>query len=153
MSNLSFIFLLLKWNQRAIFDHRNHIEKSTWKQRGFFDHRIYIEKSTWKQRGFFDQWNYVEQSMWKRRGFFNRRNYIENVRGNSSKFSFQRIDVISALNRCRYDVVCLLSDVPQGSVLGPLLFLIFIIDLNCAVQNSTTFNFADETCLLNVKHQ
>ena len=55
MSNLSFIFLLPKWNQRAIFDHRNYIEKCTWKQRGFFDHRIYIEKSTWKQRGFFDQ--------------------------------------------------------------------------------------------------
>ena len=41
--------------------------------------------------------------------------------------------------------------VPQGSVLGPLLFLIFINDLNSAIKNSDTFHFADDTCLLNIK--
>ena len=41
--------------------------------------------------------------------------------------------------------------VPQGSVLGPLLFLIFINDLNIAIKNSETFHFADDTCLLNIK--
>ena len=41
--------------------------------------------------------------------------------------------------------------VPQGSVLGPLLFLIFIYDLNYAIKTSATFHFADDTCLLNVK--
>ena len=41
--------------------------------------------------------------------------------------------------------------VPQGSVLGPLLFLIFIKGLNIAIRHSETFHFADDTCLLNIK--
>ena len=41
--------------------------------------------------------------------------------------------------------------VPQGSVLGPLLFLIFINDLNIAIKHSETFHFADDTCLLIIK--
>ena len=40
--------------------------------------------------------------------------------------------------------------VPQGSVLGPLLFLIYINDLNQAVKNSITHHFADDTSLLYV---
>ena len=39
--------------------------------------------------------------------------------------------------------------VPQGSVLDPLLFLIYINNLHRAIDHSETYHFADDTCLLN----
>ena len=38
--------------------------------------------------------------------------------------------------------------IPQGSALGPLLFLVYVNDMPLQIQNRTLLQFADDTCLI-----
>ena len=59
----------------------------------------------------------------------------------SNRKQFCRVNGIDSKTE-RIDVA-----VPQGSCLGPLLFLVYINDIPCAVKKSTTSMYADDTTL------
>ena len=57
-----------------------------------------------------------------------------------------------AVNNCQSSVLPVLSGVPQGSILGPLLFLVYVNDLPEQVSSVRMFLFADDTkCVKNSK--
>ena len=61
----------------------------------------------------------------------------------SNRKQFCRVNGVSS------DIEDIEVGVPQGSCLGPLLFLIYINDLPHAVQGSTVSMYADDTSLCN----
>ena len=57
-----------------------------------------------------------------------------------------------SLNHCTSDFLPVISGVPQGSILGPLMFLIFVNDLPTSVVSSHIYLFADDTKCLKPIH-
>ena len=54
-----------------------------------------------------------------------------------------------SINGYNSDVLDITCGVPQGSILGPLLFLIYINDLHMAIKYCKVHHFTDDTNLLN----
>ena len=70
------------------------------------------------------------------------------IRGNSLRWfesylsnRYQYVSIGSSLSQC----LPILTGVPQGSILGPLLFLLYINDMNKCAPNIDFFHFADDT--------
>ena len=52
------------------------------------------------------------------------------------------------INSIDSDLITILCGGPQGSILGPLLFLVYINDLRYATRKSLVHHFADDTNLI-----
>ena len=66
-----------------------------------------------------------------------------------SKLPKNRIQVVSVLGETS-DALSVIYGVPQGSCLGPLLFLIYINDLGKISNDSDIIVFADDTNIFKV---
>ena len=68
-------------------------------------------------------------------------NWFKSYLSNRNQFVF--------ISGCKSEIRTVKHGVPQGSVLGPLLFILYINDICNAITHSSTWLFADDTGLLN----
>ena len=73
---------------------------------------------------------------------------IRGIANNCLSFYLQYRTTFGNINSFDSNVNAIRCGVPQGSILGPLLFLIYIKDLHFAMKYSKVHNFADDTNIL-----
>ena len=57
--------------------------------------------------------------------------------------------IFASINGFNPAVASTICRVPQGSILGPLLFLAYMNDLHCTIKYCKVHHFADDTNLMN----
>ena len=67
------------------------------------------------------------------------------------KSYLEKIKLFVSINGAKFQLDSLNYGVPQDSVLGSLLFSIYIIDHHYTIKASCSLHFADDTCLLNIQ--
>ena len=55
-----------------------------------------------------------------------------------------------AMNSFNSNITTITNGAPQGSIIGPMLLLIYKDELNLAIKHCKDFHFADDTNLLNI---
>ena len=73
---------------------------------------------------------------------------LHNTRGRFFKFVFSNRKQLVSINGYDLELAETNRGISQGSVLGPLLFLLYINDLNQAIKFCKVHHFADDTNLL-----
>ena len=57
-------------------------------------------------------------------------------------------NIVISLEKTLSETGILNCDVPQGSILGPIPFLLYINDMKTALKNCNLWLYTDDTCIL-----